>query len=59
MDRNYFIKLLQKYSRGETTKEEEKFLESYDRLFEYEPDVLEQMQAGQKDTLRKEIRESV
>ena len=47
MDRNYFIKLLQKYSRGETTKEEEKFLESYDRLFEYEPDVLEQMQAGQ------------
>ena len=34
-------------------------MESYDRLFEYEPDVLEQMQAGQKDTLRKEIRESV
>lgn len=59
MDRNYFSELLQKYLRGEATREEVKFLESYYNLFDGEPDVLKSLRVQEKDALKSEIHGNV
>jgi ferric-dicitrate binding protein FerR (iron transport regulator) len=59
MDRNYFSELLQKYLRGEATREEVKFLESYYNLFDGEQDVLEALPVQDKDALQSEIHGNV
>lgn len=59
MDRNYFSELLQKYLRGEATREEVKFLESYYNLFDGETDVLESLPVIDKNALQEEIHGNV
>jgi ferric-dicitrate binding protein FerR (iron transport regulator) len=59
MDKHYFIQLLNKYRKGDSTKEEEQFLENYYNLFEHEPDVLSTLSAEEREKLRKDIKDAV
>ena len=56
MDKHYFIKLLHKYHKGDLTKEEQQFLESYYNLFQNEPDVLDTLSIEEKNEIKNEIK---
>ncbi|MCC6289711.1 MAG: FecR domain-containing protein [Chitinophagaceae bacterium] len=51
MDKQYLVKLLQKYESGEITGEEKQFLEAYYKLFNNEPDELQSLSANEKAKL--------
>jgi hypothetical protein len=55
MGKQYFIQLLQKYLKGESTAEENDFLNTFYNLFENEPDVLSVLNAEKKEVLKNEI----
>jgi hypothetical protein len=59
MDKQYFIKLLHKYRHGDLTREERNFLISYYNIFQQEPDVLDSLSDGEKETLKLEIKQTV
>ena len=55
MDKYYFIKLLHKYLDGESTKEEQMFVEKYYNIYQNEPDVLDTLSPEEKKTLKNNI----
>ncbi len=59
MNKYYFIKLLHKYLDGESTKEEQIFVEKYYNLFKNEPDVLNILSVEEKKTLKNNITNSI
>jgi ferric-dicitrate binding protein FerR (iron transport regulator) len=59
MDKHYIIKLLHKYLSGDLTIEERQFLESYYKLFQDEPDILDTLSAGEKEDLKNNIKAAV
>ncbi len=59
MDKNYFIKLLQKYRRGNVTKEELHFLESYYNLFQNEPNVMNKLSEEEKKEIKEYLADRV
>lgn len=52
MDKHYFIELLNKYQKGETTDEENKLLFSYYDVFQSEPAIEALMSPEKKKSLR-------
>ncbi len=59
MDKNYFITLLHKYLQGESTKEEQIFVEKYYNLFQNEPGVLDTLSVDEKRTLKNNITDGI
>ncbi len=59
MDKFYFIELLHKYLDGETTKEEQIFVEKYYNVFQNEPDVLDALSVEEKKTLKNNITDGI
>ncbi len=59
MDKFYFIKLLHKYVHGESTKEEQIFVEKYYNLFQNEPDVLDTLSFDEKKTFKNKTRNGI
>jgi len=59
MDKNYFITLLHKYLQGESTKEEQIFVEKYYNLFQNEPGVLDTLSVDEKRTLKNNIKDGI
>ena len=59
MDKNYFITLLHKYLQGESTKEEQIFVEKYYNLFQSEPGVLDTLSVDEKRTLKNNITDGI
>jgi ferric-dicitrate binding protein FerR (iron transport regulator) len=59
MDKHYFIKLLHKYLKGDLTKEEQQFLESYYNLFQNEPDILDTLSIEEKIEFKNDIKGTV
>jgi len=59
MDKNYFIKLLQKYRQGNVTNEERQFLESYYNLFQNEPDVMNRLSEEEKKEMKEHLADRV
>ncbi len=59
MDKDYFIKLLQKYQQEDVTKEERQFLESYYDLFQNEPNILDTLSIEEKNKFEREIKETM
>lgn len=59
MDKQYFLKLLDKYLKGKASEEEQNFLIRYYDLFELEEEVMKLWPKGKKELLREEIRASV
>ncbi|HEY5370897.1 MAG TPA: FecR family protein [Hanamia sp.] len=59
MDKNYFIKLLQKYRQGNVTNEEGQFLESYYNLFQNEPDILTRLSEEEKKEMKEHLADRV
>jgi len=59
MNKYYFIKLLHKYLRGQSTREEQRFVEKYYSLFHNEPDVLDTLSFEEKKTLKNNITNSI
>ncbi len=55
MEKEYFIELLHKYLRGQSTIEEDALLTSYYNLFQAEPDVMAIMSLQQKEKLKAAI----
>lgn len=51
MDKEYFLRLLRKYPTGELTAEEQRLLEKYYDLFSGDADVLQSLNAEQKEEL--------
>lgn len=51
MDKQYFIQLLHKYLKGETTVEEDQLVVSYYNLFQSEPDVVAMLSDEEKSRL--------
>lgn len=56
MDREHFLKLLEKYAAGTATPEEKEFVDRYYQLLQDSPDVLATMPATEKQQLDQEIR---
>lgn len=56
MDREYFLKLLEKYSTDTATPEEKDFIDRYYLLLQNSADVLESMPDAEKQALDNEIR---
>jgi len=56
MKKTCFLKLLDRYLKGEATLEEENFLLSYYNLFEHEPDVAAVLSKEQVIALKEEIK---
>ena len=59
MDKQYFIRLLDKYSRTNLTKEEREFVESYYNMFQNEPDILESLDVDKKNQFESEIKDQI
>jgi hypothetical protein len=59
MDKDYFIKLLDKYQHGKITSEEEQFLINYYNLFDNKPDIMEMLTSEQKEELKNNIQNSM
>src|SRR5690242_747222 len=59
MDKDYFIKLLDKYQHGKITNEEEQFLINYYNLFDNKPDIMEMLTSEQKEELKNNIQNSM
>ena len=55
MNKKYFIDLLNKYLKGEASKEESDLLISHYNLFESEPDILNSLTENQKTEIKDEI----
>jgi len=56
MDKSYFIKLLKKSLKGNSTKEEQQFLDSYYELFDGETEILDTFSDEKKNELENNIR---
>lgn len=59
MDKQYFLKLLDKHLKGKASKEEQNFLISYYDLYQSEEEVLKLWTEEKKELLKEEIRTSV
>jgi len=59
MEKQYFIHLLQKHLKGESTVEEDDLVISYYNLFENEEDVLQLLDQEKKDEIKSEIYASI
>ncbi|MGH2564168.1 MAG: hypothetical protein ACRDE5_06630, partial [Ginsengibacter sp.] len=59
MDKYHFIKLLHKYLRGKSTKQEQVFVEKYYGLFQNEPDVLDMLTVDEIETLKNNLKEHI
>ena len=59
MKKNYFIKLLRKYLRGESTKEEKIFVEEYYELFQNESEILDTLSAQEKKTFKNTLKDDI
>jgi hypothetical protein len=59
MDKHYFIKLLQKYHRGNGSTEERQFLENYYNLFQNEPDVMTRLSEEEKKEMKEHLTDGV
>lgn len=59
MEKNYFIALLRKSLKNETTKQEEEVLNKYYNLYRDEPDVLELLGEEQKLKFRNELQRDI
>ncbi|MEP7229689.1 MAG: FecR domain-containing protein [Ginsengibacter sp.] len=59
MDKNYFIKLLQKYLNGNATEEESVFVEKYYNLFQNDPGGLDSLDRDEKKAFKNNLREEV
>lgn len=59
MEKQYFIQLLKKYLKGETTVEEDELITSYYNLFEREPEVLELLNHEEKEEIKNSIYSSI
>lgn len=59
MDKQYLAGLLNKYLKGELSPEERQFLDSYYNLFQQEPDVLDNLNAEEKELLRNSMKNAV
>ena len=59
MDKYSLISFLNKYHKGDLTKEEEEFLISYYNLFQNEPDVIDLLPADKKNEIKSEIKENI
>jgi ferric-dicitrate binding protein FerR (iron transport regulator) len=55
MEKQYFIQLLHKYLKGESTSEEDELIISYYNLFENEQDVLALLNQEKKEEIKNEI----
>lgn len=55
MEKKYFIQLLQKHLKGESTLEEDELIISYYNLFENEQDILDLLNQEKKEAIKKEI----
>ena len=59
MNKYYFIKLLNKYFKGQSTKEEQLFVEKYYNLFHNEPDVLDTLSSDEKEILKNNLKDKI
>ncbi len=59
MDKNYFIKLLQRYLNGNATEEESTFVEKYYNLFQSDPAALDSLDRDEKKILKNNLRDEV
>ena len=59
MEKQYFIKLLQKYRQGNVTREERQFLESYYNLFQNEPDLMNKLSEEEKKEIKEHLMDGV
>ncbi|KAA9037718.1 DUF4974 domain-containing protein [Ginsengibacter hankyongi] len=59
MDKHYFLKLLHKYQKGKTTKEEQVFVEKYYNLFQNEPDVMDDLGRDERTAIRNNLRNGI
>lgn len=59
MDKPYFIKLLHKYLKGESTEEEKQFLINYYNLFEASPDMEALVAGEKKEEISSGIKENI
>jgi transmembrane sensor len=59
MNKNYFIKLLRKYLKGESTKNEQIFVENYYELFQNESDILDTLSAQEKKAFKTTLKEEI
>lgn len=56
MDKKEFLKIVTKYNQGNATAEEKAFLEAYDKLFDTQEDILNQINSVDKHNLKEGIR---
>jgi transmembrane sensor len=59
MNKYYFIKLLRKYLEGESTREEQMFVEKYYNLFQNESDVLETLSLKEKKVFQNDLKDAI
>jgi transmembrane sensor len=59
MDKSYLLELLQKYLKGDASKEEAQFLLSYYDLFDSESDVLKSLTDEQKSQLEGQMEKNI
>ncbi|MEO8568984.1 MAG: FecR domain-containing protein [Ginsengibacter sp.] len=59
MDKYDFIKLLHKYLKGQSTKEEQLFVEKYYNLFQNEPNVLDTLSSDEKEILKNNLKDNI
>lgn len=55
-DRDYFLKILEKYSAGTASPDEQAFVEKYYNLLQNDPNVLDTMTEQEKNSLQQEIK---
>lgn len=59
MNKADFIKMLQKYFKGNATRAERHFILNYYELFDAEPDILNLLKDGQKEDLKVQLKDSI
>src|SRR5512135_578355 len=59
MNKHYFISLLHKYLKGESTREEQVFVEKYYNLFQSDPDILDMLKSNEKKALKNSLIDSI
>jgi len=59
MNKEDFLIILEKYNQGIATKEEERFLFAYYRLFDLEEDILDKLDADSKRNLKNSIKDEI
>ena len=59
MKKSEFLKILRKYNQESASDEEKAFLSAYYNLFEAEPDVVELLEAAERETLKTQIKATI